>query len=139
MLQETTSEMARNGCTKVVIVNGHGGNTNLLSFFAQAQLETPKDWVLYVITGQAQEAAPIHPATLEARRGRPRRRARALERHGVPSGSRASGALGTGVGCGPQAAEPAAGVFTGIFWYASYPNHYQGDSAGANAARGAAA
>ena len=20
------------------------------------------------------------------------------------------------------------GVFTGIFWYASYPNHYQGDS-----------
>ena len=31
------------------------------------------------------------------------------------------------------------GVFTGIFWYASYPNHYQGDSAGANAARGAAA
>ena len=26
------------------------------------------------------------------------------------------------------------GVFTPIFWYASYPNHYQGDAAGANAA-----
>jgi creatinine amidohydrolase/Fe(II)-dependent formamide hydrolase-like protein len=26
LLQETTDEMARNGCKKVIIVNGHGGN-----------------------------------------------------------------------------------------------------------------
>jgi creatinine amidohydrolase len=26
LLQETVSEMARNGCKKIVIVNGHGGN-----------------------------------------------------------------------------------------------------------------
>jgi len=43
MLQEATAEMARNGCTKVVIVSGHGGNTNLIKFFAQTQLETSKD------------------------------------------------------------------------------------------------
>jgi creatinine amidohydrolase len=30
LLQETVSEMARNGCRKIVIVNGHGGNTQLL-------------------------------------------------------------------------------------------------------------
>ncbi|HTK53579.1 MAG TPA: creatininase family protein, partial [Gemmatimonadaceae bacterium] len=30
MLQETTDEMARNGCKKVIIVNGHGGNNSLL-------------------------------------------------------------------------------------------------------------
>ena len=35
LLQETTDEMARNGCKKVIIVNGHGGNPNLLTFFAQ--------------------------------------------------------------------------------------------------------
>ena len=29
-----------------------------------------------------------------------------------------------------------AGVYTGIWWYASFPNHYSGDSAGANAERG---
>lgn len=28
LLQETTKEMARNGCKKVVIVNGHGGNNS---------------------------------------------------------------------------------------------------------------
>src|SRR5580700_3078974 len=38
LLQETTDEMARNGCKKVVIVNGHGGNENLLPYFAQSQL-----------------------------------------------------------------------------------------------------
>jgi creatinine amidohydrolase len=38
LLQETTDEMARNGCKKVIIVNGHGGNESLLPFFAQSQL-----------------------------------------------------------------------------------------------------
>jgi creatinine amidohydrolase len=29
-------------------------------------------------------------------------------------------------------------VYTGIWWYAKFPNHYQGDAAGATAARGTA-
>src|ERR1700752_1624780 len=33
LLQETVSEMARNGCKKIVIVNGHGGNESLLPLF----------------------------------------------------------------------------------------------------------
>src|SRR5256884_10005804 len=49
LLQETTDEMARNGCKKVIIVNGHGGNNSLLPFFAQTQLDTPHDYVVYVL------------------------------------------------------------------------------------------
>ncbi|HKD49462.1 MAG TPA: creatininase family protein [Candidatus Acidoferrum sp.] len=52
LLQETTDEMARNGCKKVVIVNGHGGNEHLLPFFAQAQMASPKDYVVYVLGGE---------------------------------------------------------------------------------------
>src|SRR5690242_7496212 len=48
LLQETTDEMARNGCKKIIIVNGHGGNVHLLPFFAQAQLASSKDYVVYV-------------------------------------------------------------------------------------------
>src|SRR6202522_2081627 len=48
LLQETTDEMARNGCKKVLIVNGHGGNDSLLPFFAQSQLDKPHDYVVYV-------------------------------------------------------------------------------------------
>ena len=32
LLQETTDEMARNGCKKIIIVNGHGGNNSLLPY-----------------------------------------------------------------------------------------------------------
>src|SRR6202047_575614 len=48
LLQETTDEMSRNGCKKVVIVNGHGGNDSLLPYFAQTQLDKPHDYVVYV-------------------------------------------------------------------------------------------
>src|SRR5580700_4832156 len=48
LLQETVKEMARNGCKKVLIVNGHGGNESLLPLFAQAQLASPRDYVVYV-------------------------------------------------------------------------------------------
>src|SRR5208283_473257 len=48
LLQETTDEMARNGCKKVLIVNGHGGNSSLLPYFAQTQLDKPHDYVVYV-------------------------------------------------------------------------------------------
>ncbi len=49
LLQETTDEMARNGCKKVIIVNGHGGNEHLLPYFAQTQLEKQRDYVVYVL------------------------------------------------------------------------------------------
>src|SRR5438105_13761869 len=49
LLQETTDEMARNGCKKIIIVNGHGGNNSLLPFFAQTQLDTRHDYVVYVL------------------------------------------------------------------------------------------
>src|SRR5579864_8584375 len=51
LLQETTDEMARNGCRKIIIVNGHGGNGHLLPFFAQAQMDKPHDYVVYVLDG----------------------------------------------------------------------------------------
>ena len=51
LLQATTDEMARNGCKKVIIVNGHGGNENLLPYFAQTQMDSPHDYVVYVQWG----------------------------------------------------------------------------------------
>jgi len=42
LLQETTDEMARNGCKKVVIVNGHGGNEHRLPYFVQSQLQAAR-------------------------------------------------------------------------------------------------
>src|SRR5207247_8181353 len=64
---ETTDEMARNGCRKIIIVNGHGGNNSLLPYFAQTQLDTPHDYVVYVLgitrSAQGEPKHKSNPAT----------------------------------------------------------------------------
>src|SRR5580704_5005944 len=61
LLQETVKEMARNGCKKIVIANGHGGNDSLLPLFSQSQLATPRDYVVYV-GGLPERNGPGRPA-----------------------------------------------------------------------------
>ena len=137
LLQETTNEMARNGCTKVVIISGHGGNTNLIQFFAQTQLEMPKDWVLYAITGQGGNAAgvpgPSKPGA-DGHAGEAEMSNVMAHRPDLVHPERAPQESGADL----KRLDLPAGVYTGIWWYASFPNHYQGDAAGANAVRGAA-
>ena len=60
LLQATTDEMARNGCRKVLIVNGHGGNTALLQYFIQLQLDSKKDYVVYIYGGMGPRSERIH-------------------------------------------------------------------------------
>ncbi|HLK50711.1 MAG TPA: creatininase family protein [Bryobacteraceae bacterium] len=137
LLQETTNEMARNGCSKVVIISGHGGNTNLIQFFAQTQLETPKDWVLYAIMNGAQGGAgvpgPSKPGA-DGHAGEAEMSNVMAHRPDLVHPDRAPQESGADL----KRLDLPIGVYTGIWWYASFPNHYQGDAAGANAARGTA-
>ncbi len=48
LLENTCREIARNGLRKIVIVNAHGGNDNLIHYFAQIQLASPRDYVVYI-------------------------------------------------------------------------------------------
>ena len=63
MLKETVAEMARNGCQKIVIVNGHGGNTALIQYFAQTQLESLKDYVVYSLAALGSPGASAAAAS----------------------------------------------------------------------------
>ncbi|MES2220577.1 MAG: creatininase family protein, partial [Acidobacteriota bacterium] len=74
LLQNTTDEMARNGCKKIVIVNGHGGNESFLPYFAQSQLDTPHDYVVYIYWWQHDE--PGRPAHRQLPRHTSRNRTR---------------------------------------------------------------
>jgi creatinine amidohydrolase len=47
MLDETTSEMARNGCRKIVLTGIHG--RDLIPVFLQSQLESPRDYLVYTV------------------------------------------------------------------------------------------
>ncbi len=48
LLQETCDELSRNGLKKIILVNGHGGNTNFIHFFCQAQLASRKDYAVLI-------------------------------------------------------------------------------------------
>jgi len=126
VFQETTAEMSRNGCKKIIAIPGHGGNTSMLQYFAQVQLESPKDFVLYIWTGSRSTTPPP---------GRP-------PTHGASEGHAGEGETAATLDVRPdlvhldrttqQSGEDLArlkalpeGLYTGIWWYARYPNHYQ--------------
>ena len=137
LLQETVAEMGRNGCTKVVIVNGHGGNTHLINYFTQTQIDKPKDYVVYALMRGRPPAEP-DPAAAPSREG--------VDGHGGESELAMLMAARPDLVYPERSPEQSGanqarlqlpdGVSTAIWWYASYPNHYMGDSAGANETRG---
>ena len=47
ILEETCSEIARNGFKKILLYNGHGGNLALLSNFARSVLEKNVDYAVF--------------------------------------------------------------------------------------------
>jgi creatinine amidohydrolase len=125
LLQETTDEMSRNGCKKVIIVNGHGGNEHLLPYFGQAQLDKPHDYVVYVLDGERSKA------------GGPAKKSTGIDYH---AGENESSNLlyshpelahidraGSESGADEKKQKLPEGLYTGIWWYARFPNHYSGD------------
>ena len=147
-LQETTDEMARNGCTKIVFYTAHGGNSGLISYFSQIQLEKPHGWVLYTVgqggggPGRGGAAAPA-PVTnipgpskpgVDGHAGEDEISRVMASRPDLVHADRSP----TESGANQRRLDLPAGVSTPISWYSQYPNHYAGDAAGANAARGQA-
>ena len=133
LLQETTDEMARNGCKKVIIVNGHGGNENLLPFFAQTQLEKPHDYVVYVL-GLVEPPAGGPPKTtsVDMHGGESETSKMLIARPDLVHADRADSESGA-----DQARLKLPDtLYTAIWWYARFPNHYSGDGSAATRERG---
>jgi creatinine amidohydrolase len=133
LLQETTDEMARNGCKKIIIVNGHGGNENLLPFFAQTQMEKPHDYVVYVLPlVQAPDGGPPKKTTLDMHGGESETSKMLIARPDLVHMDR----VHTESGQDQARLQLPDELYTAIWWYARFPNHYSGDGSAATTERG---
>ncbi len=129
LLDATCEEIARNGFKKILLVNGHGGNPSFLRFFVQSQLERRRDYVVYFYDPAAEPA-------LTEKMNKMRKSDPAGDQHG---GERETSTLlylrPDLVQMDRAAAESGANqkrlalpdVYTAIWWYAAYPNHYAGE------------
>ena len=141
LLEELCDELARNGYHRILILNGHGGATNFLNYFAQSRLEKRHDYIVYVMnchyktsqqfseflklygplngSGHADmmetsEIMYTHPHTVH------------LERIVVEETKEIT----------KQNYIEENGMLTGIWWYNKFPHHIAGDPSNATAEKG---
>jgi creatinine amidohydrolase len=128
LLQETTDEMARNGCKKVIIANGHGGNEHLLPYFAQSQLATPHDYVVYVFDERTPESGgPPKKTSIDMHAGESETSKMMISRPDTVHVDRATQESGAD----QHRQNLPDSLYTGIWWYARFPEHYSGEGAAA--------
>jgi len=130
LLQETTDEMSRNGCKKIVIVNGHGGNNSFLPYFAQSQLAKPRDYVVYILglVEPPSTGGPHRKTSMDMHAGEDETSDVLVSRPDLVHLDRA----GTESGADLARQKLPDSLYTGIWWYARFPNHYAGDASPAN-------
>jgi creatinine amidohydrolase len=140
LLDNICCEIARNGMKKIVLASAHGGNHHFARYFAQAQLEGTRDYVVYVadpiFTAEAEtELATLWASKVDGHGGEQETSEILAIRPDLVHLDRAS-ADGEGLPLDRLQALNEAGVYTGIWWYADHPTHYRGDGRPATAEKG---
>lgn len=133
ILEETCDELARNGIKKIILVNGHGGNNNFLPYFCQCQLEKVRDYA--VILFQPSGDPKIEEQIINLRKTTTGGHADEEETSMMLSHREDLVFMDRGKEQSGEDLDRLNGLsnmYTGIWWYAKYPNHYAGDGSEAS-------
>jgi len=131
LLEATTAEIARNGFKKIIIINSHGGNPQMIRYFIQNQLEKKKDYIIYFFE-------PDIPLEIADQIKATRKSDPSTDQHG---GEREASEIlylrpeliklnrsNEESGDNQARLKLPKTLYTAIWWYASYPNHYAGQA-----------
>ena len=133
MLEETCRELSRNGLKKIILVNGHGGNSNFLQYFCQSQLASEKDYTVVLFQEASnpvykQEIESLKKAKLDGHAGEEETSMMYFIRPDLVDMQ----AVNNESGADQKRLDSLPFGYTGIWWYAKYPNHYASDIAQPN-------
>lgn len=129
LLEAVCKEIARNGFNKILLVNTHGGNPPMLRYFIQNQMESQRDYAVYLFDPKTDPEYEKKLAEL--------RKSDASE--DMHAGERETSELLylrpelvkldqkiKESGADQKRLEEIPNIYRGIWWYASFPNHYAG-------------
>ena len=133
VLQQTCAELARNGIKKIILVNGHGGNNSFLTYFCQAQLESPRDYAIYLFTPQSdpqveEKINKMRKTSFDGHAGEEETSTLLSHHPELVQLDQASSQSGAD----QQRLDHLHHSYVGIWWYAKFPNHYAGEGAAGN-------
>jgi creatinine amidohydrolase len=131
LLEATLDEIGRNGFKRIVILNGHGGNPYLITYFMQSLLSKRRPYAVYYFNDPrpdpafAEKVAKMHRSdpSLNLHAGEDET-ARMLYMY--PELMQLDRAQGESGADQKRHALPSD-VYSPIWWYARFPNHYSGE------------
>ena len=131
LLEATCQELGRNGFKRIIIVNGHGGNPQMIRYFIQNQLEKRRDYAVYYFD-------PKTPKDVLDRANNIRKSDSSFDQHGGENETSSLLYLRPDLvkmnyaknesGLNQKRLTLNSDLYTAIWWYASFPNHYAGVS-----------
>lgn len=137
LVQSVLDEIGRNGFKKIILYNAHGGNDYFLPFLAQCSLWEQKSYSIYLYTGElSPERRHEWDSILES------------TEHGHACECESSVLMASYpelVDLAKLPSQPGSALhrlshlsanFSGIWWYADYPEHYAGDARTASIEKG---
>lgn len=138
LLEATCDEIARNGFKKIVIINGHGGNPQLIRYFIQTRLEKQSKYAVYFFepssdSAYSKQLNAVHKSDPATDQHAGERETSALLYLRPDLVKLDSARIESGAN---QARLNIPNVYTAIWWYADYPNHYAGEGDKATAEEG---
>lgn len=137
LLEATCDEIARNGFDKIVIINGHGGNPQMIRYFIQTRLEKRRNYAVYFFEPREdsvyqRQFDAMHKTIVDGHAGEEETSTLLYLRPDLVEMDSATNQSGAN----QHRLNLPATVYTAIWWYAAFPNHYAGEGAKATRAEG---
>jgi creatinine amidohydrolase len=128
MLDETCKELSRNGMKKIILLNGHGGNTSFLQYFCQAQLAKKEDYIVVLFQegrdkANEKEIESLKKAKLDGHAGEEE----TSMMYYINPDFVDQPALTSQSGLDQNRLASLPYGYTGIWWFAKFPNHFASD------------